>query len=215
MQVAFIIGLKENKMEQKKSMRHFYCKDSFWGVFETMANDFAVSVDYLVNESMRHYAKNKGYKLEDGNAMQMNENSDNPATVEFSMTPRKPPPLPQGVGRRSASSGSFSLGSDLFTESKPDMAPLTLYIVFDGEKIPVDKEQFILGRVSKLCDLTIKDGNISRKHAAVIKRNGAFYIKDLGSTNGIEYNGMRIDNKRIDEGDIFTLCENEIRFSYK
>ena len=55
-----------------------------------------------------------------------------------------------------------------------------------------------------------KDGNISRKHAAVIRRNGVYYIKDLGSTNGIDYKGMRIDNKRIDEGDLFHLCDYEL-----
>ena len=40
-------------------------------------------------------------------------------------------------------------------------------------------------------------------------------IEDLGSTNGIEYNGMRIDNKRIEEGDVFHICDYELRFSYQ
>ena len=57
---------------------------------------------------------------------------------------------------------------------------------------------------------------ISRSNdTAVIRRNGMFYIKDLGSTNGIDYKGMRIDNKRIDEGDIFHLCDYELRFTYR
>ena len=71
------------------------------------------------------------------------------------------------------------------------------------------------GRGAKSSDLPIKDGNISRKHAAVIRRNGTYFIKDLGSTNGIDYKGMRIDNKRIDEGDVFHLCDYELRFTYK
>ena len=49
----------------------------------------------------------------------------------------------------------------------------------------------------------------------MIRRNGTFYIKDLGSTNGIDYKGMRIDNKRIDEGDVFHLCDYELRFTYR
>ena len=91
----------------------------------------------------------------------------------------------------------------------------TLFLVFNNQRIPIDKDQFIIGRGSKSSDLAIKDGNISRKHAAVIRRNGMFYIKDLGSTNGIDYKGMRIDNKRIDEGDVFHLCDYELRFTYK
>jgi pSer/pThr/pTyr-binding forkhead associated (FHA) protein len=82
-------------------------------------------------------------------------------------------------------------------------------------KIPVTKEQFIIGRGSKSSDLPIKDGNISRKHAAVILHQGAYYIKDLGSTNGIEFNGRRIEQKRVEEGDVFHICDYELRFTYR
>ena len=91
----------------------------------------------------------------------------------------------------------------------------TLFLIYNGQRYPVTKDQFIIGRGSKTSDLPIKDGNISRKHAAVIRRNGTFYIKDLGSTNGIDYKCMRIDNKRIDEGDVFHLCDYELRFTYR
>ena len=91
----------------------------------------------------------------------------------------------------------------------------TLFLIYNGQRYPVTKDQFIIGRGSKTSDLPIKDGNISRKHAAVIRRNGTYYIKDLGSTNGIDYKGMRIDNERIDEGDVFHLCDYELRFTYR
>ena len=91
----------------------------------------------------------------------------------------------------------------------------TLFLIYNGQRYAVTKDQFIIGRGSKTSDLPIKDGNISRKNAAVIRRNGTFYIKDLGSTNGIDYKGMRIDNKRIDEGDVFHLCDYELRFTYR
>jgi pSer/pThr/pTyr-binding forkhead associated (FHA) protein len=90
-----------------------------------------------------------------------------------------------------------------------------LSLIFNGRKIPITKDQFIIGRGSKTSDLPIKDGNISRKHAAIINHGGVYYIKDLGSTNGIEYNGMRIDNKRVEEGDVFHICDYEIRFTYR
>jgi pSer/pThr/pTyr-binding forkhead associated (FHA) protein len=90
----------------------------------------------------------------------------------------------------------------------------TLYLIFNGQKIPITKEQFIIGRGLKTSDLAIKDGNISRKHAAIIYHNGAYYIKDLGSVNGIEYGGKRIDSKRIDENDQFHICDYELRFTY-
>ena len=45
--------------QSKKTMRHFYCRDVLWETFEQMANDFDCSIDYLVNEAMRYYARSK------------------------------------------------------------------------------------------------------------------------------------------------------------
>jgi hypothetical protein len=118
--------------------------------------------------------------------------------------PVTPPPHPHIAGQ-------------IAFEAPPAAAPAPppVYLVFDNQKYRIDKDQFIIGRGSKSSDLPIKDGNISRKHAAVIRRNGTYFIKDLGSTNGIDFKGMRIDNKRIEEGDVFHLCDYELRFTFK
>src|SRR4051794_18492462 len=47
--------------QSKKTMRHFYCKDVLWDTFEQMANDFDCSIDHLVNEAMRSYARAKNF----------------------------------------------------------------------------------------------------------------------------------------------------------
>jgi hypothetical protein len=146
--------------------------------------------------------------------------------------PPPPPPLPAATrfGRpipapKGGLAGMFQAGSVTppppsasyasFSDGAPGVPAPPLYLVFDNQKYRIDKDQFIIGRGAKSSDLPIKDGNISRKHAAVIRRNGTYFIKDLGSTNGIDYKGMRIDNKRIDEGDVFHLCDYELRFTYK
>jgi hypothetical protein len=129
----------------------------------------------------------------------------------------RPMPAPggglfQSAGPAMTPSGSSYISPSDGAQSVP--AP-PLYLVFDNQKYRIDKDQFIIGRGAKSSDLPIKDGNISRKHAAVIRRNGTYFIKDLGSTNGIDFKGMRIDNKRIDEGDVFHLCDYELRFTFK
>jgi pSer/pThr/pTyr-binding forkhead associated (FHA) protein len=90
-----------------------------------------------------------------------------------------------------------------------------LYLIFGNQRYVVDKDQFIIGRGTKSSDLPIRDGNISRKHAAVIRRNGEYYIKDLGSTNGIDYKGERIEGKKIEEGDTFSICEYQLKFTFE
>src|SRR5262252_8573579 len=55
--------------QSKKTMRHFYCRDVLWETFEQMANDFDCSIDYLVNEAMRYYARSKNYQSPGGPQM--------------------------------------------------------------------------------------------------------------------------------------------------
>ncbi len=130
-----------------------------------------------------------------------------------------PPPLPRPTGTVPAQSSIPPQLSELGSQGSGSAAPMSgqypiLTLVFQGNKIPIQGGQFIIGRGVKVSDLAIKDANISRKHAAVIYHNSAYYIKDLGSTNGIEYNGQQVDSKRIDEGDVFSICGYEMHFTY-
>ncbi len=249
--------------QNKKTMRHFYCRDVLWETFEQMANDFDCSIDYLINESMRHYARAKNYQVASStaerpvvqdDAAHAHAQTPNPPVPTPSQPPVRPrnltpPPPPiaaagQAAMDRRPTSNLPSVNTPLPSRPAPKQTPTTpvtaaahatpqfgtsspgqvktpepgtgrLYLIYENKKVLVDKDQFIIGRGSKSADLAIRDGNISRKHAAVIRRNGAYYIKDLGSTNGIDYKGMRIDNKRIDEGDIFLLCDYAIQFTYQ
>ena len=90
----------------------------------------------------------------------------------------------------------------------------TLTLIYNNQRYPITKNNFIIGRASQITDLAIRDSNISRKHCAVVQRNGAYYIKDLNSTNGIEYKNNRIDSKKIEEGDKFNVCEHVFEFTY-
>jgi hypothetical protein len=222
--------------QSKKTMRHFYCRDVLWETFEQMANDFDCSIDYLINEAMRYYARSKNYQsaMATGGVAQQPPQAQaqqqyaaggqggyaRPAPAgrpppppmqqpQQPPPPRRPPMQQPAPPQPRGPSGGFGAAP------QPAAGFPTLFLIFNNQRYPVVKDQFIIGRGSKTSDLAIKDGNISRKHAAVIRRNGTYYIKDLGSTNGIDYKGMRIDNKRIDEGDVFHICDYELRFTYR
>ncbi len=210
--------------QSSKTMRHFYCRDALWDIFEQMANDFDCSIDYLINEAMRYYAASKNYLNRQpaparAPAAPPPRPAAQPAGPAYGAgAGRRAVPPPPPIGRRGGARPTF--GSGLSRPGRSAVRPASqtapvLYLIYQGQKIPIDKDQFIIGRGSRTADLAIKDGNISRKHAAIIRRNGVYYIKDLGSTNGIDYKGMRIDNKRIEEGDVFHLCDHEIRFTFR
>ncbi len=216
----------------RKTLRHFYCRDTLWQSFERMSEDLDRGVDDLVNEAMRVFAREKGYlptESEGPRAGGQARPTPPPPPQPRRPTP-PPPPAPRNaptsnLGRPSlpapsaaaffgggaASSGEGSIE----TASAGEQTAPPLYLVFQSQRYLVDKEQFIIGRGSKSSDLPIRDGNISRKHAAVVRRNGSYFIKDLGSTNGIDFNGVRIDNKRIEEGDTFNICDYELKFTFR
>lgn len=99
----------------------------------------------------------------------------------------------------------------------PSQVPVgpTLAAFYAGQRFVVNKDRFIIGRGKQSSDLTIKDPNVSRQHAMVEFLNGQYYMVDMGSTNGVEYNGQRIARKAIVEGDLFRICDHEVRFSYR
>ena len=62
------------------------------------------------------------------------------------------------------------------------------FLSVGGKRHELDERGAVLGR-SRECDITLEDPNVSRRHAEVRHENGAWWIVDLGSTNGIEVNG--------------------------
>lgn len=98
------------------------------------------------------------------------------------------------------------------SRAQPQTRPL--YLCYENQWYVVDKDEFVIGRGAKYSDLPIKDANISRRHCAIVRRGADYFIKDLGSTNGVEFNGERVDNHRISESSVYYLCDHELRFSF-
>ena len=95
----------------------------------------------------------------------------------------------------------------------PYGAQLTVW--YDGQPCSVNKDRFVIGRGKQSSDLTIKDPNVSRQHAMVEFLNGQYYMVDMGSTNGIEYNGQRIARKAVQDGDVYRICDHDLRFTFR
>jgi pSer/pThr/pTyr-binding forkhead associated (FHA) protein len=90
-----------------------------------------------------------------------------------------------------------------------------LSAIYQGQRYPITKEEFVIGRGQKTSDLVIRDSNVSRRHAVVLLHNGQYWMVDQQSTNGVEFMGAKIDRKRIEEGDVFKICDYEILFTYR
>ncbi|MCB9595772.1 MAG: FHA domain-containing protein [Sandaracinaceae bacterium] len=284
-----------NHDQNKKTLRQFQCRDYLWEIFEQMSAELECSVDYLINESMRQYARSRNYGVRTPGPGASRPGGPTPGAIPSLSgggqphIPSAPPPAQQGYGYGGGGGGyppppqpqqpqhpppqqhGYGGGGGYPPPPRPSSYPppppthrppaygqpphpgmppqqqyqppgfggppphsappplpsgggvpqhsgggmIPLYVIFNGQKFPVAKEEFIIGRGTKTADLPIKDGNISRRHGAVIWQNGGWYIKDLGSTNGVEFQGRKIDSKRIEEGDVYQLCDYEVRFTYR
>ncbi len=273
----------------KKSARSFQCRDVLWETFEQMARELECSVDYLINESMKQYARQRSYggtrtpypapqrpeipqpgasvdrvsaappipapappparavagqsALPPPPGARLPAPAGRPAPLPAPpprsampmpppvartapppaamppvpgrsappppMGPRTmPPPLPRGVTPvppQQAMNG--------FPPPQPQTNALTL--IYQGERHSVNKDRYVIGRGKQSSDLTLKDPNVSRQHAMIEFQNGVFFMVDMGSTNGVEYNGQRIARKQIGEGDVFRICDHDLLFTYR
>lgn len=61
-------------------------------------------------------------------------------------------------------------------------------------------DRCIIGR-SKDCDFSVPYKLLSREHAALYVKEGAFYLEDLGSANGCFVNGKRVESAQLENGD--------------
>src|SRR5215469_12281025 len=98
----------------KKSGRTFQCRDVLWETFEQMARELECSVDYLINEAMKQYARQRNYGTVP-NAASMPGRSPADGAADRASGPVSPPiPPPPGP--------SPSLGSSV--RPPPVGAPL-------------------------------------------------------------------------------------------
>ena len=293
----------------KKTARTFQCRDVLWDSFDAMARDLDCSVDYLINEAMKQYGKQRNLSstMSGGTSNNTPEPGAAPSAmrggqpsmprlgaptglalqrpvvgIQTGSSPQLPTPaaaapavpptfggtalrvpglaatgvlprvpsVPQVPGQAAGRPPPVMprvptmTGAAFTPPNLPGAAPAampavppppaqggvpsqtlagggggvalgTLSVLFNGERYPVNTERFIIGRGKQVSDLTVKDPNVSRQHAMIEYQSGAYYIVDMGSTNGVEFQGQRVTRKQLLEGDVCKICDYEFRFTYR
>jgi pSer/pThr/pTyr-binding forkhead associated (FHA) protein len=94
----------------------------------------------------------------------------------------------------------------------PPTSARGLAVVVAGRTYEIDKDRFVVGRGGLGSDLAIDDIAVSRQHALIEHAGDGYWLVDMGSTNGIEYQGERIARRRIAHGDRFRIGDHELEF---
>jgi chromosome segregation ATPase len=113
------------------------------------------------------------------------------------------PPSLANAGRR-----------DGLHEAAVDSASTPALICLTGDapkRFALTKSTVTVGR-GPHCDLQIVTHFVSREHARLTLSGGATLIEDLGSRNGVFVNSVRVDRRRLQQGDLVTIGETQFRF---
>lgn len=85
-------------------------------------------------------------------------------------------------------------------------------LTWNGRRHVLDKRRAVLGR-SRDADVQIEDPNVSRRHAELVQEGSDYWIVDLGSTNGTEVRGRRVQRAQLESGSTFTVGETTVTFT--
>nr|NLI50378.1 DUF3662 domain-containing protein [Propionibacterium sp.] len=129
---------------------------------------------------LREYAANQGYLFA------------GPISIDYVLEPDLP-------------TGRFTIESQA-ADDQPFGLPqrrAALVLEVNGIRHPLVPPGFVIGRGSE-ADVRINDPGISRQHARVVvsgtPEDPEISIEDLGSTNGITVNGIRVHHAPLGEG---------------
>ena len=101
--------------------------------------------------------------------------------------------------------------TEVATPEELGVEPEVVTLDVDGEQHALDKRSVVIGR-SKDCDIRVADPNVSRRHAEVVQEGTAYWVQDLGSTNGLTVNGRRQKRAKLADGDRITVGSTELVF---
>ena len=85
-------------------------------------------------------------------------------------------------------------------------------LTWNGGRHVLDERRAVLGR-SRDVDVQIDDPNVSRRHAEVVQEGSTVWMVDLGSTNGTEVSGRRVQRAPLESGSTFTVGGTTITFT--
>lgn len=81
-----------------------------------------------------------------------------------------------------------------------------------GTNYPISSRGLSIGR-SEDRDVVIPDPAASRHHAQISAQGADYVLRDMGSSNGIYVNGVRVRECTLGDGDMLRIGNTEMRFS--
>ncbi len=84
---------------------------------------------------------------------------------------------------------------------------------FAGQLFTLERDVTIIGRNPE-CDIVLQPKSVSRRHAAIVRKDGGFLLRDMGSTRGTYVNGQKLIHPvMLQDGNTVQIGEILLTFS--
>jgi hypothetical protein len=80
-----------------------------------------------------------------------------------------------------------------------------------GQSFPLQGERMVIGR-SPQAEIFLDDVTVSRDHAVLVRRSGAWFLDDSGSLNGTYVNRRRVDSHKLEDGDELQIGKYKLTY---
>jgi serine phosphatase RsbU (regulator of sigma subunit) len=81
-----------------------------------------------------------------------------------------------------------------------------------GTRFELESDRAVIGRSAE-CEVPLDVPAVSRRHAAILRDHGRFFVEDLQSRNGTFVNDQKVvDRTPLRDGDHLVICDQEFRF---
>ncbi|MBK8010100.1 MAG: FHA domain-containing protein [Deltaproteobacteria bacterium] len=137
--------------------------------------------------------------------------------VAYCVIARQPAPM----ARAGAPTGKWKAPEASTTKSAFELEEAEARLFVERPNMPaveieLTRPEFRIGRHADAVDLVLDDGLVSKEHAKLtFDGRGYFTLEDLGSRNGIEFQGRIVRRLNLLDGDVFRIGGTTFRFEAK
>ena len=80
-----------------------------------------------------------------------------------------------------------------------------------GSRSRSQGERMVIGRTPQ-AEIFLDDVTVSRDHAVLVRRSGAWFLDDSGSLNGTYVNRRRVDSHKLEDGDELQIGKYKLTY---
>lgn len=141
------------------------------------------------------------------------------------------PDRPYGKAPESGKTDFASEPSTMFNHENPPQSMETVVLnrtmpetgnaqlrFADGREVSLCGQQWLVGKSPLDADICLQEPTVSRLHARIWKKEGAYYIEDLHSRNGTMVEGITLEpgeKRRLEDGMKLSFAEHVCAFTVK